>query len=106
MCIRDSNKAVLRAFERISGAAAVCPDISGLMGAFGAALIARSHYHGQETAMLPLTEIETLEYKTQTLHWMTSATFMTDLSRLTDSLPSGTSLKGSTTVTARCPLPR
>mgnify|MGYP000768544015 FL=1 len=29
---------------------------------------ARSHYHGQETAMLPLTEIETLEYKTQTLH--------------------------------------
>lgn len=62
------NKAVLRAFERISGAEAVCPDISGLMGAFGAALIARSHYHGQETAMLPLTEIETLEYKTQTLH--------------------------------------
>ena len=56
------NKAVLRAFERISGAEAVCPDISGLMGAFGAALIARSHYHGQETAMLPLTEIETLEY--------------------------------------------
>ena len=62
------NKAVLRAFERISGAEAVCPDISGLMGAFGAALIARSHYHGQETAMLPLTEIETLEYKTQMLH--------------------------------------
>ena len=62
------NKAVLRACERISGAEAVCPDISGLMGAFGAALIARSHYHGQETAMLPLTEIETLEYKTQTLH--------------------------------------
>ena len=61
------NKAVLRAFERISGAEAVCPDISGLMGAFGAALIARSHYHGQETAMLPLAEIETLEYKTQTL---------------------------------------
>lgn len=60
------NKAVLRAFERISGAEAVCPDISGLMGAFGAALIARSHYHGQETAMLPLAEIETLEYKTQT----------------------------------------
>lgn len=61
------NKAVLRAFERISGAEAVCPDISGLMGAFGAALIARSHYCGQETAMLPLAEIETLEYKTQTL---------------------------------------
>ena len=62
------NKAVLRAFERISGAEAVCPDISGLMGAFGAALIARSHYCGQETAMLPFAEIEHLEYKTQTLH--------------------------------------
>ena len=61
------NKAVLRAFENISGAAVVCPDISGLMGAFGAALIARSHYCGQETAMLPLAEIEHLEYKTQTL---------------------------------------
>ncbi len=61
------NRAVLRAFEKISGAEAVCPDISGLMGAFGAALIARSRYHGQETAMLPLAEIENLEYKTQTL---------------------------------------
>ena len=61
------NRAVLRAFERVSGAEAVCPDISGLMGAFGAALIARSHYCGQETSMLPLAEIERLEYRTQTL---------------------------------------
>ena len=34
------NQAVLRAFEKISGVEATCPDISGLMGAFGAALVA------------------------------------------------------------------
>ena len=56
------NKAVLRAFEKISGAEAVCPDISGLMGAFGAALIARKHYNGTATTMLPLDEIIALSY--------------------------------------------
>ena len=35
------NQAVLRAFEKIAGCEAICPDISGIMGAFGAALIAR-----------------------------------------------------------------
>ncbi|MBR4985036.1 MAG: 2-hydroxyacyl-CoA dehydratase [Proteobacteria bacterium] len=35
------NDAVLRAFERISGVHAVRPDIAGLMGAYGCALIAR-----------------------------------------------------------------
>jgi predicted CoA-substrate-specific enzyme activase len=38
------NDAVLRAFEKISGREAVRPDIAGIMGAFGAALIAREHY--------------------------------------------------------------
>ncbi len=56
------NKAVLRAFEKIAGVEATCPDISGLMGAFGAALIARRHYTGQGTEMLPLEEIEALTY--------------------------------------------
>lgn len=56
------NQAVLRAFETISGAEAVCPDISGLMGAFGAALIAKKHYTGAPTSMLPLDEIVTLNY--------------------------------------------
>jgi predicted CoA-substrate-specific enzyme activase len=35
------NDAVLRAFERVSGRTAARPDIAGLMGAYGAALIAR-----------------------------------------------------------------
>ena len=47
------NQAVLRAFEQIAGTRATCPDISGIMGAFGAALIARRRYHGQKTTMLP-----------------------------------------------------
>ncbi len=39
------NDAVLRSFEKISGCNAVRPDIAGIMGAFGAALIARERYH-------------------------------------------------------------
>ena len=38
------NDAVLRSFELISGREAVRPDIAGLMGAFGAALIAKERY--------------------------------------------------------------
>ncbi|MEL3906139.1 MAG: acyl-CoA dehydratase activase-related protein [Treponema sp.] len=38
------NDAVLRAFELITGREAVRPDISGLMGAFGAALLARDQW--------------------------------------------------------------
>lgn len=41
------NDAVLRAFELISGREAVRPDISGLMGAFGAALLARDQWEEQ-----------------------------------------------------------
>ena len=57
------NKAVLRAFERIADVNATCPDISGIMGAFGAALIARERYKGQQSVMLGLDEIIDLKYK-------------------------------------------
>ena len=56
------NEAVLRAFEKIAGVEVICPDISGLMGAFGAALIAKQSYHGKPTEMLSLEEIEALTY--------------------------------------------
>lgn len=62
------NKAVLRAFERISGANVTCPDISGIMGAFGAALIAKDRYDGRESSMLSIPEILSLTYKTSTTH--------------------------------------
>ena len=56
------NKAVLRAFEKVAGVEATCPDISGLMGAFGAALIARQNYVGQPTKMLSTEDILSLTY--------------------------------------------
>ena len=62
------NQAVLRAFEQISGREAVCPDIAGIMGAFGAALIARHHYTGQSTDMIPLAEMADLTWETATRH--------------------------------------
>ena len=62
------NQAVLRAFEKISGVEAVCPDIAGMMGAFGAALIARRHDQGQGTSMPPLEELLHLEWKTAATH--------------------------------------
>lgn len=58
------NDAVLRSFEMISGIKAVRPDIAGIMGAFGAALIAREHYNGEETTMLSIEEINELSYET------------------------------------------
>ncbi len=59
------NDAVLRSFEKISGCEAVRPDIAGIMGAFGAALIARERYEeGKQTSMLPLDKIIALKYNT------------------------------------------
>ena len=60
------NKAVLRAFELISGVEVTCPDISGIMGAFGAALIAKERYTGQQSSMLSLDDIVSLSYTTAT----------------------------------------
>ena len=60
------NDAVLRSFERISGCQAVRPDIAGIMGAFGAALIAREHYEDAgETTMLSIEEINALKFETK-----------------------------------------
>lgn len=59
------NNAVLRSFEKIANCEAIRPDIAGIMGAFGAALIARERYVDCEgTTMLPIEEIESLEYFT------------------------------------------
>ena len=61
------NQAVLRAFEKIAGVEATCPDISGLMGAFGAALVARNHYRGQQSTMLSLDEMQRLSYTSRSV---------------------------------------
>ncbi len=56
------NNAVLRAFEKITDTEVICPDISGIMGAFGAALLARERYDGKDSSMLSLDEISKLTY--------------------------------------------
>lgn len=56
------NEAVLRAFEKISTREAIRPDISGIMGAFGAAVISRDKYvAGEESTILNAEDLENLE---------------------------------------------
>jgi predicted CoA-substrate-specific enzyme activase len=63
------NDAVLRSFERIASCEAIRPDIAGIMGAFGAALIARERYkEGTQTTMLSIDQINNLEYTTSMAH--------------------------------------
>jgi predicted CoA-substrate-specific enzyme activase len=71
-----SNDAVLRAFELISGREAVRPDMPGIMGAFGAALLARDAAQGTpvqpgagqisaaRSRLLDLRELESLTIST------------------------------------------
>ncbi|MGI6068992.1 MAG: acyl-CoA dehydratase activase-related protein [Blautia sp.] len=59
------NDAVLRSFEKIADCEAIRPDIAGIMGAFGAALIARERYsEDKETTMLPIEKIKALKFST------------------------------------------
>ena len=60
------NDAVLRSFEKIAGVECVRPDIAGIMGAFGAALIARErHEAGYQTSMLSIEQINALTFDTK-----------------------------------------
>lgn len=57
------NDAVLRSFELISEREAVRPDIAGLMGAFGAALISKEKYQdGSVSALLDEESLESFNY--------------------------------------------
>lgn len=54
-----NNNAVLRAFEKITERDVVRPDVAGLMGAFGAALIARERWHeGEKSAIFGLEDLD------------------------------------------------
>jgi predicted CoA-substrate-specific enzyme activase len=58
------NDSVLRAFEKVSGKEVIRPNISGIMGAFGASLIAKERYQeGSESTMLPATDLSTFKAK-------------------------------------------
>lgn len=74
------NNAVLRSFEKIADCEAIRPDIAGIMGAFGAALIARERYgECKGTTMLSIEDIRSLEYSTT----MTKCRGCTNTCRLT-----------------------
>ena len=60
------NDAVLRAFELVSGREPIRPDIAGIMGAFGAALIARENYtEGFVSTTISEEDVKALTYETQ-----------------------------------------
>lgn len=59
------NDAVLRSFELITGKDVVRPDIAPVMGAFGAALIARDHAQkGQQSTLLAKEQLDQFSIKT------------------------------------------
>ena len=62
------NRAVLRAFENIAGIQVICPDIAGMMGAFGAALIARERYDGRPGTLRSPAELAALKYTSRAAH--------------------------------------
>ena len=52
------NDAVLRAFENLIGKEVVRPDLAGLMGAYGSALIAKERWEeGKKSSILPLGKL-------------------------------------------------
>lgn len=63
------NDAVLRAFELIVGKDVIRPDIAGLMGAYGVAILARQQYESNldmeyKTSLASLEEIKKLKVET------------------------------------------
>ena len=58
------NQAVLRAFERELNTEVICPDISGLMGAYGCALHGLKNIKDNKTKLLSPTKLEEFSYNT------------------------------------------
>ncbi len=59
------NNAVLRSLEKISKVNVIRPDIAGIMGAFGAALIARERYEDcKTTSMLTPEKLDSFTFET------------------------------------------
>ncbi|HOW23044.1 MAG TPA: acyl-CoA dehydratase activase-related protein [Sedimentibacter sp.] len=59
------NNSVLRAFEQITGREVVRPDIAGIMGAFGAAVIAKNKYmEGKESTFVKAEDLDAFSFIT------------------------------------------
>lgn len=61
------NDAILRAFELILQKDVIRPDIAGLMGAFGCALIAKERYQGDVAPLPTLEELDNFTYENSTV---------------------------------------
>ena len=59
-----NNNAILRCFELLTGKNVVRPDIAGIMGAFGSALIARERWDGGDCDILTAEELDEFTFKT------------------------------------------
>lgn len=58
------NDAILRSFELVSKKEAIRPDIAGIMGAFGAALIAKERYKKEKSTLISSSALKEFETKT------------------------------------------
>lgn len=62
------NEAVLRSFELLSKRQVIRPNISGLMGAFGAALLAKERYEeGYQTSLVKKENVDKVQMKSTTV---------------------------------------
>lgn len=61
------NDAILRAFEQILNREVIRPDIAGLMGAFGCALIAKERYNGGELMLPKADELDSFSFENSTV---------------------------------------
>ncbi len=59
------NDAILRAFEKETNIEVTRPSIAGLMGAFGAALLAKKHHRNQPSTLLKTHELQQFNYQTK-----------------------------------------
>ena len=62
------NDAILRCFEQVAGREVIRPNIAGLMGAYGAALIALERFAGQATSLMAARELAAFEVQTELTH--------------------------------------
>lgn len=57
--------AILRSFELISGREVIRPNLAGLMGALGAAIIAKERYTGCGSSILRRDELDNFQYRSR-----------------------------------------
>lgn len=60
-----NNNAILRCFELLTEKNVVRPDIAGLMGAFGSALIAKERWNGGDCDILTEDELDEFTFETE-----------------------------------------